>query len=544
MANDILVNALGIVNGYLNQNYNNRERKIIRDEIRAMTGESFVGDDSSNRPYTYEEMQESLSVLNEKETIRKNKGVYYTPLDVVRFILINSAKMVCNRLRPDNLPVLELNDIPYSTFCYNKTVYDPTCGSGVFLLAALELKLDLLDLHQINVTRGKIRKVVASIKGNDLNGDSIAITKILLFLCVLHRYGVAKIRGLSEVLNGGYECYDYVEHRPKTENTYDMIIGNPPYVEDGKSESIPENRYGNIYANVLANAALQLKPGGVLGFVIPLSYVSTPRMRKIREELYAVIPEQYILSYSDRPDCLFTSVHQKLCILLGRNKTGARQIATGNYRYWYREERPDLFHTAQVVRNQYVEDDYIPKLGTELDTSVYMKLAAFETPIISLLEGGGPPLYLNMRATFWIKAFLNEHTGAEYKIFMCENQDYADFCMCLLNSSLFWWYWICVSDCWHITRKELFGFKVPEIINFTEVNRLAAALENQLEETKLYVGTKQTAYEYKHKACVDIIHQMDDYVNGLYGLTEEEGRYIKDFAYRYRIGGGAEGERN
>lgn len=79
MANDMLINALKITNGYLNQNYSNNELKIIRKEIDAIIGESLAVDDSSNKPYSYEEMQEVLSTLNEKETIRKNKGVYYTP---------------------------------------------------------------------------------------------------------------------------------------------------------------------------------------------------------------------------------------------------------------------------------------------------------------------------------------------------------------------------------------------------------------------------------------------------------------------------------
>lgn len=203
MANDMLINALKIMNGYLNQNYSNNELKIIRKEIDAIVGKSLAVDDSYNKPYSYEEMQEVLSTLNEKETIRKNKGVYYTPIDVVKFILINSVKMVCNRLQPNNLHVLDLNGIPYSTFCYDKTVYDPTCGSGVFLLAALELKLDLLDLHHTDVTKGKIKKVVESIKGNDLNRDSIIITKIRLFLCVLHRHGVAKAKGLEFFMFSG-----------------------------------------------------------------------------------------------------------------------------------------------------------------------------------------------------------------------------------------------------------------------------------------------------------------------------------------------------
>lgn len=542
MASEMLNKALSYAKSYLTQNYSSSELKIINMEINSLVGTANNSSDDKHEVYSYEEVQEILSNLNEKESTRKNKGVYYTPSDLVEFILTNSVKMVCKKLKPNNLHVMDLNGIPYSTLCYDKTIYDPTCGTGVFLLAALEMKLDLLDLHYTKVSKGKIHKVVCTIKGNDLNEDSIAITKIRIFLCVLHRYGISKIRNLASVINPCYASYDFVVKKPNIENQYDIIIGNPPYVEDSKSDSVPENKYGNIYANVLKNAAIHLKPGGVLGFVIPLSYVSTPRMKKIRDELYNYIPEQYILSYSDRPDCLFTSVHQKLCVLFGRNIKSDVALYTGNYRYWYREERQELFDTAEVVKNNYKTDEYIPKLGTHLDVSIYRKTTGKKNKLLELLEGKNVPVYLNMRAAFWIKAFLNEHEGSEYKTFKCSNQAHANFCMCLLNSSLFWWYWICVSDCWHITRKELLGFKVPKITDFTDVNRLAVTLENQLEETKLYVGTKQTEYEYKHKECVDTIHQIDEYINGLYGLTEEEGLYIKNFAYRYRIGGGVDNE--
>mgnify|MGYP004516657243 FL=1 len=544
MASNMLLNALSITNGYLIQNYSKSELAVIREEIKTVLGKN---DDSLNaykEMSSYEEVQEILSNINEKEAIRTAKGVYYTPTDIVKFILFNSVKMVCGKLKPNNLHVLDLNGIPYSSFCYEKTVYDPTCGAGAFLLAALEMKLDLLDLHHAEVTKGKIKKVVSTLKGNDLNPDSIKITKIRLLLCVLHRHGASKIKGLAEIMESCFASYDFVSTTPNENVKYDIIIGNPPYVEDSKSEATPTIKYGNIYANVLNNSAKHLKKGGVMGFVIPLSYVSTPRMKKIRGELSLQTAEQYILSYSDRPDCLFTSVHQKLCVFFGRNTENTTNIYTGNYRYWYKEERGELFNTTEVVKNMFAQDDFIPKLGTRIDSEVYKKIVKQGTDLIKLLDNDDVPIYLNMRAAFWIKVFLSQHNGAEYKEFKCQNQDYANLCMCLLNSSLFWWYWICVSDCWHITRKELIGFKVPNINNFEMTNRLANELELRLEDTKVYVGTKQTDYEYKHKECVDVIHEIDDYINALYELTDEESIYIKNFSYRYRIGGGAENGRN
>lgn len=98
-------------------------------------------------------------------------------------------------------------------------------------------------------------------------------------------------------MNNSFESYDFVQETSTNEKSYDIIVGNPPYVEDSKSGLSPENKYGNIYANVLENSNKNLKQNGSMGFVIPLSYVSIPRMSKIREILHVYVPEQYILSY-------------------------------------------------------------------------------------------------------------------------------------------------------------------------------------------------------------------------------------------------------
>lgn len=538
MASEMLTKAISTINGYLSQNYTTEELQKINHEIESITGLITLSTREENKLYTYEQVQETLSTLNEKESIRKNKGVYYTPTDVVRFILFNSFKLVTGKLNSNSLHVMDLNGIPYNSVCFKKTVFDPTCGAGEFLHAALEIKLDLLDLHHAEVTKRQILNAANTIKGNDINLESVIISKLRLYLSVLHRHGVKKSIGLSEVLNNSFSNYDYVSKSRNSKDTYDVIIGNPPYVEESKSGLILEKSYGNIYANVLDNAASQLNEGGTLGFIIPLSYVSTPRMKKIRESLFTQVPEQYLLNYSDRPDCLFTSVHQKLTILFARNKKTQSGIYTGSYTYWYKEERDDLFTSASAVKNNYVDELFIPKIGSKMDATIYRKICKQPKALMSLFDGGVNTVHLNMRAAFWIKAFLGEHSGSEYKKFSSSIKGNSDYAMCLFNSSLFWWYWVCVSDCWHITRKELNNFRIPAGTDFKTLGKLAYNLEKKLEETKVYVGTKQTEYEYKHKLCVDEIHAIDDYINEQFGLSKEESLHIKNFAYRYRVSGG------
>lgn len=535
----MIIKAVSLVYGYVKEKYAEKEMFQLKNELLGIVGPDMTIDLDNMYSNSYEEVQIKLSSLNEKESIRKSKGVYYTPSDVVRFIVINSFKLATGMLKSNNLSVMDLNGIPYKRLCYEKTVFDPTCGAGEFLLKALEVKFDLIDLHKLDISKSSLFEIVGTIQGNDINEESILITKLRIFILILNRYGISKVIGLAEVLKECFFNRDFVTEIPKKRKKYDVIIGNPPYVEDTRSDSKPLKKYGNIYANVLDNSANQLNDEGVIAFVVPLSYVSTPRMKKIREKINETLPEQYILSYSDRPDCLFASVHQKLSLLFAKKVKGTPVIYTGNYKYWYKSEREQLFCFVQTVKNHYVTEKFIPKLGTKNDLSIYEKIKEQDQKVVDLFDGGNESISVSMRAAFWVKAFLKEHDSSEYKTFYASSKNRVSYAMCLFNSSLFWWYWVCVSDCWHITNKELKGFTVPNIYDKKTVDRLANNLENQLEKTKLYVGTKQTEFEYKHKLCVEEIHDIDDYINNLFKLNEEESKYIKNFAYRYRVSEGA-----
>lgn len=497
---------------------------------------------------SYDDIQRYLQSANEKQSARKKRGVYYTPKDVVDFIVTTALKLDLSHIHGhtltntlDSVKTQETLD-----FCFTKTFLEPTCGTGEFLLSVLDIKIKLLSAIRA-VTSDDLEKILRTLYGNDINPESAAIAKLRIWLYIKHYFYTSSPANIIDILNSNFKEYDFVDPNSILKNEkcqYDYTLGNPPYVEDSKSGLKFSKKYGNIYANILINSLMLLKENGVMGFIIPISFVSTPRMKKLRDDLLKHIDKSFILSYSDRPDCLFAGVHQKLCVVIGRKKenTTNRTIYTSNYQYWYKSERERLFSAIDIIANPFNNQGFIPKLGTSNDQKIYKKILQNSDNLLNYLTAKSKTdsfsVSLNMRATFWIKAFLSPHLDGEYKQFNFVKPELAAFAMCLLNSSLFWWFWVVVSDCWHITRKELENFYIPKISqdNLDLFSVLAKKLEDKLEKTKQYVGTKQVDYEYKHRLCLEEIHQIDDAIGRLYGLELSEMSYIKNFALQYRLG--------
>lgn len=491
--------------------------------------------------------QKILSNINEKSEKRKSNGVYYTPNDVAKYIICNS---IINRLILDNknthnyedcIKILSnLSNDKTNQLLYKLKTIDPTCGSGEFLLNIFELKYNIMEKAN-KISDNNILKICDTIYGNDIDEESTDISKIRLYFYISNKLKKKKsFEKLAKILKNNFYNYDFISESNKINNMFDLIVGNPPYVEYAKyllKEKLV-NDYGNIYADVIRNSIDLLSDKGVLGYIIPLSYTATARMSKIRDYVKENTRKQFILNFADRPDCLFDGVHQKLNILIAQKGNTKNRIYTSNYKHWYNEERKQLLNGREVRLSKYSFEHFIPKIGNDIEESIFDKIyTKKKNNIFEFQNISGQELYLNMRACFWIKAFTFNPGSNEYKSFKYSNDIY-NFVLCLLNSSLFWLYWTIISDCWHITTKELKSFKIPvKHIDIVKFDKLSRKLEIKLENTKNYVGTKQVDYEYKHKLCKDVIDEIDDELAEIYNLTQIELDYIKSFAIKYRSGG-------
>lgn len=500
-----------------------------------------------NKNVSDDSFQDILSHINEKTLKRKSNGVYYTPYDVSKYIICNSfiTKMFKENKETHNFEdgvdlLSSMSNRKINELLYKTSVIDPACGSGEFLINTFELKYEILS-NVSNVTDSKILKICETIFGNDIDDESSDISKIRLYFYVLDKFkNKSSYLKMAEIIKNNFSNYDFISECNSLNRTFDIVVGNPPYVEYGKYSQKEKliNNFGNIYADFIKNSIDILSDSGVIGYIIPLSYTATARMSKIREYVSLNTKKQFILNFADRPDCLFDGVHQKLNILIVQKGQEKNKIYTSNYKHWYNEERKELLNGREVKLSKYNFDEFIPKIGNKIEESIFDKvLCKNEKNIYDIQNLNGKELYLNMRACFWIKCFSFNPGSNEYKKFVFDENKYY-FILCLLNSSLFWLYWTIMSDCWHITSKELKMFKVnTNKIDTEKFKKLAEKLETKLEDTKKYIGSKQVDYEYKHKLCKDVINKIDDELKDVYSLTDDELDYIKSFALKYRMGG-------
>lgn len=523
------------------------QKDFIKQESKILSALHILLKDNFKK-YPLENLENSVNFLGKNafdkvfpHYHRKEKGIYYTPSDVADFIVANVVLSNLTKIKSLQSVKMSLSALTKYTLkiIFESSFFDPSCGCGEFLLAVLNFKLKLAKKYGLKLTDSDYISICKSIKGNDIENSSLDIAKMRLFFALCpYLKNSSSFNDLAFVLNENFFEYDFVLETKKIKLKFDYIVGNPPFVEYQKYARKNElnSTHGNIYADFIENSLNLLKQNAAFGFVLPLSYISTARMAKIRTITKEQCERQIILSFADRPDCLFIGAHQKINILIAKKGAKNCEIYTSNYKHWYKNERENLLNKRDLILSDDKQGEFIAKIGNEIEKSIYEKICSHKENLISLQKTHGKSVYLNMRACFWIKAFSFPQSSKEYKKFSYDDE-MRDFVLCVLNSSLFWIFWTIVSDCWHLTLKELRLFSVPKNIKNAKIfQKMRENLEKKLEKTKVRIKTAQTEFEYKHKFCKNEIDMIDDELAKIYHLNKKELDYIKNFALKYRLG--------
>jgi type I restriction-modification system DNA methylase subunit len=271
--------------------------------------------------------------VDKTKTKRKKDGVFYTPKYITKYIVDNTVGKLCTEKKAEIKLIEEeyhtdknlqtktkkaLLDklIDYREWLLQLTICDPACGSGAFLNQALEF---LIAEHRyIDELQAKLMgdSMVLSdvetsilennIYGVDLNDESIEIAKLSLWLRTAQ-----KGRKLNS-LNNNIKCGNSLIENPEVagdkafswekefpdvfaKGGFDVIIGNPPYVDIKALDNIlvqelfkkyktAENRI-NLYSIFIERGYHITKDKGILSFINPNSILINSSYTKIRKML-------------------------------------------------------------------------------------------------------------------------------------------------------------------------------------------------------------------------------------------------------------------
>jgi len=339
---------------------------------------------------------------------------------------------------------------------------------------------------------------------------------------------------------------------------FDVIIGNPPYVEYSKMRdgySLPYGIYrtescGNIYSFVVERCTTFGTINGRQGFILPTSSISTERMDAFQKLLlnYGIVYS----TYGFRPSKLFegaTSANIHLSILLLGRLLGSASYALHHIK-WNTAFRPYLFQTLSL----YTKNDpeviqhfkKLPRLASHIHLNILRKIMN-QSAIENAISPSIHRVYYRTTGGLHYRVFTvfptesRKESGVSFK-----NQEFCDIAFCGYASNLWNMFYYTFSNCLDVARFEVnkFPLGLEDIGSPLKIMLIALAkkLDNDLRKNAHYEvrhykdqGDVQ-CYTIEMRDSKPIIDEIDKVLAKHYGFTEEELDFIINYDIKYRMG--------
>lgn len=349
---------------------------------------------------------------------------------------------------------------------------------------------------------------------------------------------------------------------------FDVIIGNPPYVEYKSVKSTYRVRgyhteeCGDLYAYVMERSAKLLGPWGSFGMIVPVSISGTDGFEALRRQLLQPDTTSWCVGFAERPSKLFNGVEKRLAIWLSRMRGTGGGLYMSRYHRWLSEERDHLFagiHFIAKGEDGALVGSSLPKIATLTERRILEKLKA-QMPLQSLwTKSSKHVVYYTRKVRYFVQFFdfvpeIRDSKDrliepSELKAMALRTPMERDIVLAILNSGLFFWFFSTYSDVRNVNRREIDAFPcsisemVPAIAK--QIRQLASTLMKDFRANSIMLTNdyrkrgKLTIQTFQPRLSKPIIDEIDRALAKHYVFTDEELDFIINFDIKYRMGGDA-----
>lgn len=240
----------------------------------------------------------SVCTLLLPEERRKQLGAYFTPPHLVRHLLA--------RLEEHGLDLT------------GQSVHDPAAGGAAFVVPLVRRLAARLQAGGMP-SSGILARLQARLSGVELDEGLARISNALVRQALLDEFDIMAPEGFSLVRQGD----SLAGHAAVA----DVIVGNPPYAKVGAvgqrewAPRFPDILGGqlNLYAMFLRRSMDMVRPGGLVGFVVPTSFLHGPEFTTLRIALLERA-DLLCLDLIDKRSGVFLDVMQDACFVVFRRR--------------------------------------------------------------------------------------------------------------------------------------------------------------------------------------------------------------------------------
>jgi adenine-specific DNA-methyltransferase len=232
--------------------------------------------------YLNYKLTQSKKGINVEKDVKKRKeqGIFYTPTFVVDYIVKNTLKPVLDNCKS----IADLKKIK---------VLDPACGSGSFLIRALEA---IEEKYKEFGVDGSVKRqiILENLFGVDLDMQAVEIARLNLLINSLDSKEILPKLN-NNIKNGNSLTFNWKEEFSGVfkQGGFDVIIGNPPYIKEFVNkeafDGLHDSRYYqgkmDLWTMFACISIDLLKDGGVMGFIAPNNWVTNAGASIMRNKI-------------------------------------------------------------------------------------------------------------------------------------------------------------------------------------------------------------------------------------------------------------------